>query len=523
MEKVPNAKPIQRIRAFFGNRPHLAFAIIALLSAFVIELFACVCTSPLYPAQYAYNDVTIDPNFFLYAGKLLNEGKTPYIDFFDHKGLYVFAMNAFGMSLGMGKAGVFIIQVLFYSISLHLFYEAIREFGWGYRGIITGTCLFFLGSVACYGGNHTGEWLLPFSSLILFFAAKAIRSGEEKWWFWAVFAGGLQAGMSFNSRPSDAMWGLAVCVAYFIHYLHAKSAPRLNILWAILIALGGFFGPFMVTIPMSIAGGYTKEMLDYVILQNLVYVGGHAQGFRWFYHFLVGLWIAVAALMSVYRIRHQKSDFDMHVFLLCNLVIGGGVNLLIARYTHYYISAFPFACVEIISFFECLKGKKVDFSTKAPRHVFDGLIATSGAFLGVLILSMSYTVGWMDTSVSQEAQIEAAIKTTIPQFDLERLDGVYCLDTNVSTYLNNNIRVSCRFYTFQTWWAIDNKQVNDAVIAYLQEKKPTWIIRGEIGANELEYEEKELGYQVVQYVESHYAIPSSFDRNTPRITIWKLI
>ena len=515
-----NESKLAKLKNFPKAHPHVAMLLAALLCAFFIELFASVSTSPLYPAAYAYNDVSIDPNFFLFAGQLLREGKTPYVDFFDHKGLYVFLLNAAGLSLNIGKFGVFLLQVVFYAATLTLLYEAMRELGYGKRGILTTTCLFFIGSVACYGGNHTGEWLLPWGALIVFFFARAYARNSEKYYLLAVFAGGLQAGFSFNSRPSDAMWGLAVCLAYFIHYLR-KQKKDLGLLYAIGLAFLGFALPFAVTIPMSIAGGYTETMIKAVIVQNIVYVSGHEQSFRWFYHLLVGLWLLCGLGMTVYRFRRQKKG-DLHFFLLCNLLIGGGVNLLIARYTHYYISAFPVMALEIVSFLALLKGKRFDFAERKPRFVLDGILSGGGLVLGVVILALSYTVGWFDFSTSMEARIESSIRATIPDADLKTLDRVYCLDTNVSVYLNNGIRVSTNTYTFQTWWALDNKDVGPTVLKYLQEKKPTWIIQGDIGANELAYEKEHLGYAVTDYVETHYEIPAAFDFSTPRIKIWKI-
>ena len=443
----------------------------------------------------------------------------PYIDFFDHKGLYVFLLNAAGLSLNIGKTGVFLLQVFFYTATLDLFFEALLELDYGKRSMITSAGLFFLGSVACYGGNHTGEWLLPWCSLIAFFLARAAKRKEEKYWLLAVFSGGLQAGFAFNSRPSDAMWGLAICVAYFIHYLHKKK--DLGILYAVLLALFGFALPFAISIPLSLAGGYTETMFKAVIVQNLIYVSGHEQSFRWFYHFLVGLWLIAAILMHIYRFRKHHYG-DLEIFMLCNLIIGGGINLLIARYSHYYISAFPAVALEVVSFLSLLRGKRLDFAKKKPHFILGGAFASGGLLLGVLILTMYHTAGWFDSSIAMEAQIESSIRSTIPKEDLTTPDNVYCLDTNVSIYLNNGIRVSTNTYTFQTWWALDKKDVGPSVLSYLEEKKPTWIIQGDIGANELAFEEEALGYVVIDYVESHYEIPASFDRATPRIKIWKI-
>ena len=88
-----------KIVGWAKSHKRITFLLASLILATVIELFASVSTSPLYGNLYLYDNIDIDSNFFMLAGKLITEGKTPYIDFFDHKGLYVFYINTNGHEL----------------------------------------------------------------------------------------------------------------------------------------------------------------------------------------------------------------------------------------------------------------------------------------------------------------------------------------------------------------------------------------------------------------------------------------
>ncbi len=524
MDQAPTPKQTNAfgwILSFFKSHLHLSLILIAFVYAAVILMLTSIATSPLFPAGYAYSSACTDPNFFLYAGKLMYQGKTPYLEFYDHKGLYVFMMNALGFSLGIGKYGVFLLEVLVCTIAFTLLFEAIIELGYGYRGILTGMLVLSWGFLITYSGNHTGEWLLPFCSLILFFAAKAITRKEEKYWFFAVFCGGLQAGMAFNSRPSDAMWGLAICLAYFLHFLRLEK-KGLCLLYAILLALAGFALPFLVTVPMAISGGYLREMFDAAILQSLTYLGDHPHPFRWIYYMIVIIWIVLAGLASVYRYKH-KADVDLQLVLLSNLIVGGGVNLIIARHFNYFISSYPAVVLEVVSFLYLCHNQKISFRKGMPRRIVDSSIATLCTVYTVLFFACYYTVGWDDSGAKREAAIESFISSVVPEEDMKRVDGVYCLDTNASVYLNHDISVSAKIYTMQTWWALDNPSISKQVIDYLDAEKPTWIIQGVIGAGELDKAVNEKGYKVIDYLQSHYGYVDSQGEGTAKITIWKIL
>src|SRR3990172_8300854 len=55
-----------------------------------------------------------DNGVFLYGGQQLLAGKTPYVDFWDHKGPLIFYINALGLLIGSGSRwGVWILEFVF--------------------------------------------------------------------------------------------------------------------------------------------------------------------------------------------------------------------------------------------------------------------------------------------------------------------------------------------------------------------------------------------------------------------------
>src|SRR5574344_1456659 len=101
-----------------GNKNFpLFFAFIA----FFIILFYSETTSILYSIEFA------DSAVFKMMGHVLLNGGVPYVDYFDHKGPYLYLINAIGEYISP-KWGLFSLQVLWLFLSLTLWFKIARLF-----------------------------------------------------------------------------------------------------------------------------------------------------------------------------------------------------------------------------------------------------------------------------------------------------------------------------------------------------------------------------------------------------------
>ena len=96
---------------------------VSFVFAFITILIASTVTSFLYPRPT--NDTHIhDGMMFYMMGNSLLKGYTPYIEVYDHKGLYIFYYTM--LSAVMGRFGVFIIQVLLVTVTNVFIYKAME-------------------------------------------------------------------------------------------------------------------------------------------------------------------------------------------------------------------------------------------------------------------------------------------------------------------------------------------------------------------------------------------------------------
>ena len=78
-------------------------AVTAVISVLFL-LFAYESTSPLYPYIHG-----LDSSFFMMTGRMVADGKVPYLDFFDMKGPMIFFIEGLGQRLIDGKTGIFLV------------------------------------------------------------------------------------------------------------------------------------------------------------------------------------------------------------------------------------------------------------------------------------------------------------------------------------------------------------------------------------------------------------------------------
>ena len=106
---------IQILKKIFSD---LFFYIIFFIN--FILVYRNMVISPKFSMVYSQYNQSI----FYISGKLMKIGKIPYVDFLDHKGIYIFFINYIAEIFNNGKhIGLYIIGSLFISISAYMVYK----------------------------------------------------------------------------------------------------------------------------------------------------------------------------------------------------------------------------------------------------------------------------------------------------------------------------------------------------------------------------------------------------------------
>jgi hypothetical protein len=147
-----------------------------------------------------------DNGVFLYGGQQLLAGKTPYLDFWDHKGPLIYFINALGLLVGKGlRWGVWSIEFIFLSLTAGITYQTVRS-QWGKSAGIIAIIYwaYALGQVGHYKAyhdtNYTEAYSLLFNVLSVYIWTQANSSRYSKLF---RFAMGASTGFSLLLRPNN--------------------------------------------------------------------------------------------------------------------------------------------------------------------------------------------------------------------------------------------------------------------------------------------------------------------------------
>ncbi len=248
-----------------------------LLSLFVLAaLFTTlhsVSTSPLYHGLY------IDSQIFQYMGFAISQGKIPYVDLFDHKGLLLYLINALGYIINK-NVGVLFLQILSLTITLTMWYRIfvtlVREKWLKWTLIILSLhCLYPF----YWYGNFTQEWALPFISYPYMIYVENLNRGIKYFENKNLLLIGLCIGCLFSLQINSAapLLGLLLyCLSDAIvhrEYVYIGRAFT-------LITMGILLPIILSFVYMYVVAG--KEGVDAYVYANLFFNLEYSEsGFLW--------------------------------------------------------------------------------------------------------------------------------------------------------------------------------------------------------------------------------------------------
>jgi hypothetical protein len=214
---------------------------------------------------------------FLTIGQGILEGKTPYVDFFDHKGPLLYFINALGLFLG-GERGVWFLEFLLLFVSACFAYKTARLWLERFPALFITSALFSNLGVYFDSGNIPEEYALPlmFVSLHIyarFFlksdsgagaslasgsAAGNLRSSE-------IFILGACFGASFLLKVNMfAIWAVFTAVIFF------REALRRNFTFIFRYTAWFFLGTAAVIAPFVIYL-LAKDAFSEFLYQNFTF------------------------------------------------------------------------------------------------------------------------------------------------------------------------------------------------------------------------------------------------------------
>ena len=506
MESNPVNEHRSKLGAFFKNHFYFTLILISLVCAFFISLFFSEGASFLYPA-YSHDSFSCDSNFFILGGKTIIEGKHLYLDFFDHKGILTFLPSALGYMMG-GYYGVCFVNWLFNFFAAFAMLLLVSEFRKDIPFLFFNSSVYVSLWALVDEGNTNGLYVLTFGMLAYYFLAKGFKTKRKLFFLISSLIGGIEIGVAFNIRPTDGLVIIPLLLFLFVLVFH-KRIPFLSnegfdfsfkdFVFNGLLALFGFL--VIMTACYGYAWSQGKEYFDAMI--NAVFGGtmSYLSDPDYLPHVIATTSVVVLfAILNGFALYFvYKKDKPIFLLLLVTTSFNVLCNLLIAKFTHYWISYFPSIMLNVASFFTLYP---LNFSIGKKKRIKIGFKKASAVFMSISLLVALTFLTIFETAPASFAfskaytdSVDMEINECISLEERKKTDNVFALDLTASVYLRNGIETTIKYKAIQTSQANFEKAIESEILSYLQDKKPKYVI--------VKNEAVELAYH--HYIYSNYS------------------
>lgn len=314
--------------------------IILFMSSFFECFFYSLETSPKTPTFH-----NLDAPMFELIGKAWANGFTPYVDFWDLKGPFVFFMNMLGFLFFNSLYGVFIFELLFLFLAKIALFKIVNlKYSKIASCFISCFVLTFFEVIQWDYGNTAASWCLPFLCLSFYFIYKYFLNNFENHKPIYAFVYGLSISICVLSRFSNAVPLIFSICCIGIILIHKKEYK--NIFKNILFGLAG------LSIPMALFSIYfylnnaLYEMWYGTLIFNLKYLKTSATGNNANYFNLIvcNIFILLFLLLCIKKII--KKDFKYLFFFVP--ILGSLLFFLTTNcFVHYFLVLLPFIYIYI--------------------------------------------------------------------------------------------------------------------------------------------------------------------------------
>ena len=426
----------EKISQFYNVHPIIFLAIIAVLLGFLTSLFANQVSSIVYNLVPS-NKYVNDQGMFTYMGKLLVQGKTPYIDFFDHKGPYIFYYTGLGELLG-GRIGMMIVQTITFAFFYFFLLKSLILYKVNVQ--TTSIVVMLIMALTIFSSQSPSDFEIdyPFIMASIYFYLRAIQEENDKYFLYGNILTGITAGISIHLRATDAMVSLAMVIYFGVRQIMNKRYANLGI--NALVCIGGIILASLPPFIHSVMGGFTSLMYEACIINNFKYVSNSSGEDRLFpiiCRIIIVLTSALIAASIIISKRKNKIGKDETLFYGISFAVIMVIQFIIAYYPHYLLIIFPLLLVLI--------GRVLSFipTSKGVNYCLQGVMCA--ACLAGMIYFPVYNHN--DQFKNDEA-INEFINITINEED--KNGKTLCYQTSSAYYLNNNITVGYGDFAVQS-------------------------------------------------------------------------
>lgn len=452
------------------------------LNGYVIILLLFVTACMYYHSDSPWSKFLpwVDSDVFLYGGWAMHQGEVLYVDFFDHKGPYMFFLQWLGWGLTNSYTGVWAVELVFGCITILASFATVRKFGWS-RPVSMAITIIGYSYLSCYLylGNYTEAYVLPMISASAYIFLSYFADGRHDLSTWECICLGALCMSAFLIRPNSIAVWVAFCMVITLHHLWLKDYKNIGkyivffftgagaALVPVLLYLtkyqawSGFWEFFQFNFQYVEAGGNILEAVKYFFMTPIAVLS------------FAGM---IAACIDEWRKKRCcLQTFSCIVWYLLGMYftcMAGG------EWDHYGCMMLPVYVIGISFLFSVIKNQTDQIEYKNVRFFIYVLVLGTGICIAIIDPKGNWKTiqrnQWIlfdspenDREVKEIAEI---IKQETDETDRISVFG------NACRYYLTAERKSVSKWIYQNPLYYVDQEIGELYVAELTEKKPAAIV-----------------------------------------------
>lgn len=329
----------------------------------VVVLMALSFTFLFCGSSLLLDSTGTDSSVFYTIGRGIMAGKVAYRDLFDHKGLYLYLLNALGVMIAdHHMLGLWLVETGFVVADCFLVFRIVRKLGRSARFALFTVLLTMVLAACCWeGGNLTETYGLLPELITLLVLLDVFQGGQEKAFpAGKMFVLGVCAGVELFLRANLVMAWIPLAVVVVGTELLQKRFR--NAAATIFFGIIGLLTASVIPVLYCLKHACLNEMFFATVLFNLRYVGDGVllkiSSFRQLVRLCVFLFMLVPGVCSTIMVW-KKGRSRTGRWLFASSFLFSGVSVLLSGrvYLHYCLYLVPFAIPFLMWFAEFLRSR----------------------------------------------------------------------------------------------------------------------------------------------------------------------
>ena len=415
-----------------------------------------------------------DSDIFVMLGKLTKGGMIPYKEFFDHKGPFIILVEYMACLVPNYKVGVFILELIFLSISLIAVYCICKLYFSTKKSVIISVISLFILNVYYEGGNLTEEYCLPFLMWSAYFFVRYVNRQDKsvvthnKWF---AFFYGITFAVCALTRITNAMPLCAMVFVIAVYMLFQKQYMEI-----LKNALALILGIIVMVLPFAlyfIKNGALDEVIYATFTYNFRYAESQVGAGLTITQRIKMLVYLVPVIMSFFvavfkgKIFKEKKLTAISIALMSILAIALQMNG--QDYRHYLMIWMPLLIMTI-----CI------LDVKNIKNILFRWIVIASLVGTVLIVGEKNVMLLRDSynycQQNREKSYNKSINQVLNEITKQKRSKVLAYNIPAKFYISADLKPCYKYCILQDWQCAHDKDMEQEFETMLKSLKAEYIV-----------------------------------------------